>query len=511
MSTEQAANAPRSKPDSSEPDSTEADSIEAAAAKNTSSHDPSLPERLAEFMRGGWADTEQRGLPAYDNAAFHRRRRESVSAAFPGENLVIPTGRQKVRNNDCDYDFRPGTDFIWLTGYHEPDAVLVMRPDSAGGHHATLFLHPRSPRDTDEFFRDRVYGELWVGRRPTLGETTATLDIETAPMADLDRALSLLPPGATRVIRGFDPFVDDWVRASDDGERDRELAYTLSELRLVKDSWEIDQLRHACAATALGFGDVVRAMPADRPFSERLVDGVFGLRARHDGNAVGYSTIAAAGAHAGTLHWIRNDGTVRPEQMLLLDAGIENPHLYTADVTRTLPVSGQFSDTQRQVYDLVLRAQRAGIDEIKPGVPFKAAHDAAMRVLAECLHDWGILPVSVEESLNADCGLHRRWTLHATSHSLGLDVHDCANARKETYTEGNLDVGHVLTVEPGLYFQADDLLVPEELRGIGVRIEDDILVTADGPENLSGALPREAAELERWIAAERADGIRLPG
>jgi Xaa-Pro aminopeptidase len=473
----------------------------------TSTHDQSLPERLAEAMRSGWADTEDREITVAEHAPFHARRRAALVEAFPGDTLVIPTGQLKVRANDTDYEFRPGSDFFWLTGSHEPDEVLVVRPDGSG----TLYLHPRSPRDTDEFFRDRVYGELWVGRRPTLAEASARLDIETTHIRDLEKTLGELDPATTRVLRGHDATVDGAVSVPDGGLRDGQLAAVLSELRLVKDSWELSRLRAAVAATAAGFEDVVRALPADREVSERLVDGVFGLRARHDGNTVGYSTIAAAGAHACTLHWIRNDGRVRPGDLLLLDAGVEDTHLYTADVTRTLPVTGRFSEVQRRVYDLVYAAQEAGIAAIRPEVPFRAAHDAAMRVIAEGLAEWGILPVSAEESLDPQCGLHRRWTLHSTSHSLGLDVHDCAKARAAAYLEGTLAEGHVLTVEPGLYFQADDLTVPAEYRGIGVRIEDDILVTADGAENLSAALPRRSGEVEAWMADLRTKGPRLPG
>ncbi|HEY0487090.1 MAG TPA: aminopeptidase P family protein [Mycobacteriales bacterium] len=475
--------------------------------RNVSSHDQGLPERLAEAMRTGWADTGDRAVTAAEYAPFHARRREALVARFPGETLVVPTGGLKVRANDTEYDFRPGSDFYWLTGSAEPDSVLVLRPGGA----ATLYVHPRSPRDTDEFFRDRVYGELWVGPRPTLGDTTALLGLEAAHVRDLDKALAELDPAHTRVLRGHDAAVDAAIAAGDDDARDAELASVLSELRLVKDSWELSRLRAAVAATARGFEDVARALPPDREVSERLVDGVFGLRARHDGNTVGYSTIAAAGAHACTLHWMRNDGRVRPGDLLLLDAGVEDVHLYTADVTRTIPVSGRFTEVQRRVYDLVYAAQDAGIAAVRPGAPFLAAHDAAMRVIAEGLAEWGILPVSAEESLDPACGLHRRWTLHSTSHSLGLDVHDCAKARASAYTHGTLAEGHVLTVEPGLYFQADDLTVPEEYRGIGVRIEDDILVTADGHENLSAALPRRSGEVEAWLADLREKGPRLPG
>ena len=151
----------------------------------------------------------------------------------------------------------------------------------------------------------------------------------------------------------------------------------------------------------------------------------------------------------------------------------------------------------------MLAAQRAGIEAVRPGAPFSAAHEAAMSVLAHGLEDLGLLPVSADEALDPESKVYARWTLHGTSHMLGLDVHDCGKAAPESYAKGTLAEGMVLTVEPGLYFQSDDLLVPEELRGIGIRIEDDILVTADGSRNLSAALPREPDELEAWMARLR--------
>jgi Xaa-Pro aminopeptidase len=470
-------------------------------------HDPDFPEKLLDFMRTSWHDTALDVSPA-DAAPNFAARRQALSAAFPGVTLVIPSGRESVRANDTFHPFRPGSDLVWLTGEHDPDAVLVMRP-AGGGHDATLYVRPRSPRDTDEFFRDRNYGELWIGRRHTLAEKTAELGVATAALAALPEVLDDLAPGRTATLRGFDPMVDAAVRPA--GERDRVLAETLSELRLVKDAWEIAQLRDAIDATVRGFEDVARVLPADRPVSERLIDGVFGLRARHDGNTVGYSSIVGAGAHATILHWIRNDGRTAPGQLLLADMGVENRHLYTADVTRTIPVSGQFTPLQRAVYDIVYASQQAGIDAIKPGVEFKAIHEACMRVLAEGLRDLELLPVSVDEAMDSDSQLYRRWTLHGFGHMLGLDVHDCAAARKETYKEGTLGEGYVLTVEPGLYFQPEDELVPAELRGIGVRIEDDVHVTAAGAEVLSAGLPRTAVEVETWLAAQRAAGFRLPG
>ncbi|GAA3093530.1 hypothetical protein GCM10020001_006350 [Nonomuraea salmonea] len=195
---------------------------------------------------------------------------------------------------------------------------------------------------------------------------------------------------------------------------------------------------------------------------------------------------------------MRCDGPVLPGELLLLDMGVETRSHYTADVTRTIPASGAFTPAQRQVHDLVERAHRAGLAEVAPGRPFTAFHHAAMEVIARGLHDWGLLPVSVDEALSADGQHHRRYLVCGIGHHLGLDVHDCAQSRYEAYQGAAMEPGMVLTVEPGLYFHAHDLTVPPELRGIGVRIEDDLLVTAGGAENLSAALPITASGLENW-------------
>ncbi|MBO4208168.1 aminopeptidase P family protein [Micromonospora echinofusca] len=483
-------------------------------ADGTESHDPDFPDRFLAFMREGWRDSE---LPVGPRPEVpnHAKRRAALSAAFPGETLVVPTGPEKVRANDTGYPFRPGSDFVYLTGDHDPDSVLVMRPNGSG-HDAVLYMRPRSSRLTDEFFRSR-HGELWVGRRHTLKEKATELGVETADLTGLDAALADLAPGHTRVLRGFDQRVDAAVRpydgAREQGQpgRDRELAVVISELKLAKDEWEIAQLQDAVDATVRGFEDVARILPADRGVSERLLEGVFALRARHDGNDVGYGSIVGAGEHATILHWVHNHGTTRPGELLLMDMGVENRHLYTADVTRVLPVDGRFTALQRQVYDIVYASQQAGIDAIRPGVAFQEVHLTCMRVLAEGLADLGLLPVGVDEAMDPSSTVYRRWTLHGFGHMLGLDVHDCANARKERYKDGTLGEGYVLTVEPGLYFQPEDDLVPEELRGVGVRIEDDILVTSSGAVNLSAGLPRTADEVESWLAAQREAGPRLPG
>ncbi|MFE2040275.1 aminopeptidase P family protein [Streptomyces sp. NPDC059477] len=455
---------------------------------------------LAENMKRGWADTERYGLQPIAQAAHTARRRAELSARFPGELLVIPAGGPKVRANDTAYPFRPSSDYVYLTGDQSPDAVLVLEPDPYGGHRATAYLLPRSDRENGDFWLD-YHGELWDGRRNSLAENGQLLGLPCNDVRTLTDRLGATI-GAARVLRGHDMGIEAALAARTTAERDDEFRVTLSEMRLVKDEFEIADLRFACEATALGFEDAVRALGTAAPTPERLIEGTFFTRARIEGNDVGYASICAAGPHATTLHWVRNDGEARPGDLLLLDAGVETRHLYTADVTRTLPVDGRFTPIQRKIYDAVYAAQEAGIAAVKPGAAYRDFHDAAQRVLAEHLAAWGLFEGRSAREAH-DLGLQRRWTLAGTGHMLGLDVHDCAKARTELYVDGTLEPGMVLTVEPGLYFQSDDLTVPQEYRGIGVRIEDDILVTEEGNENLSARLPRNADDVEAWMARLR--------
>ncbi|WP_107364746.1 aminopeptidase P family protein [Streptomyces agglomeratus] len=452
---------------------------------------------LAENMKQGWADTERRDLQPIAQAAHTARRRAALSAQFPDELLVIPSGNPKVRSNDTDYPFRPSSDYVYLTGDQSQDAVLVLEPGQDGGHRAVAYLLPRSDYGSGEFWLD-YHGELWDGRRNSLTENEQLLGLPCRDVRTLTERLAAAT-GPIRLLRGYDAAVDAALNDKVTAERDTEFRVALSEMRLVKDDFEIADLRHACQATARGFEDVVRVLGTDTPTLERAIEGTFYMRARIEGNDVGYASVCAAGPHATTLHWVRNDGETRPGELLLIDAGVESRNLYTADVTRTLPVDGRFTPVQRKVYDAVYEAQSAGIAAVGPGAKYRDFHHAAQRVLAEHLAAWGLFgDRSVDEAY--ELGLHRRWTLAGTGHMIGLDVHDCAKARTELYVDGTLEAGMVLTVEPGLYFQSDDLTVPEELRGIGIRIEDDILVTEEGNENLSGGLPRAADDVETWMA-----------
>ena len=480
-------------------------------------------DEFRAFIAASWAPRSTDKPVEAPVAPYAALRRAAVSATFPGERLVIPAGGLKVRSNDCDYVFRPHSAFAHLTGLgsdREPDAVLVLEPRQDGSHESILYFRPLAGRDTEEFFGDSRYGEFWVGARPGLADIEAELALSARHIDELAEGMGK-DVGSTgiRIVRDADrdltaalDTVREGATATDETDEtqtirdhDDELAHFLSTMRLVKDEWEIAQMRDAIRATADGFDAVIANLPeaVERGRGERWVEGVFGLHARHQGNGVGYDSICASGNHANTLHWIKNTGDIAGGDLLLLDAGVEVDSLFTADVTRTLPVSGRFTEAQRRVYDAVYAAQEAGIAAVEPGAKFSDVHDAAIRVIAEHLHAWGLLPegVDIETTLDKDNGnYHRRWMVHGTSHHLGLDVHDCALALREEYLGAELKPGMIITVEPGLYFKADDLLVPEELRGIGVRIEDDMLVTEDGCENLSAAMPRTSTDVEAWMA-----------
>jgi len=464
------------------------------------SYDSDVPPNLLEFMLKGWSTPVRRSARALSNAATFRARRERLGARFPGETLVIPTGHLKVRANDTYYSFRPSSDFYYLTGNVEPDCVLVLVPH-AGAHRPLMFVEPNPGKTDATFFTDRIKGELWEGPRLGVPESAARYGLECKPLGELAGALSSAiasAAGRRRVLRGFSASTEELAGGAEaDVERDRELATFLSEMRLLKDADEVRALRSAVEATKRGFEDVIARLATAK--SERELEGVFWTRARVEGNEVGYTSIVASGAHACTLHWKHNDGAIRKGDLLLLDAGVEGRTLYTADITRTLPISGRFTREQRQIYELVLEAQRAAMKEVKPGNDFMAPNVAAMRVLAHGLERLGLMPTSAEEALRAENQFYRRYSLHNVSHMLGLDVHDCAQARAENYKYGKLQPGMVLTVEPGLYFQTDDLTVPARFRGIGVRIEDDVVVTARGCRVLSDILPTEPDEVEDWM------------
>lgn len=494
-------------------------------------------DTFKDFMTSGW-DNQEPEVHALESSNYTPARLSALAARFPKDRLVIPAGQPKVRNNDCDYMFRPDTTFAYYTGLgqdYEAGAVLVLEPVDSGAdtslgtpigstHVAELFVAPRADNSTADFYRDPHYGEYWVGPRAGLKELRAMTNIATRDIAQLHDALGLGLDAATsdmklRLVRETDPALTEFVttlrnehgftdvqanQADDD-----KLHEFAAEARMLKDAYEIGEMRKAIAATKVGFERMLTRLPhaVDAEHSERMLEGAFNSVAREEGNEVGYDTIVASGKHAPILHWMRNTGVVANGDLLLIDAGVEVNSLYTADITRTFPTNGKFTDLQRKLYQCVLDAQQAGFEAAKPGVTYSEIHHACMRVLAEHLYDWGILPVSVEESLSPNGQQHRRWHACGVAHHLGLDVHDCAQARFEQYQGAAIKPGMIFTIEPGLYFAQNDLLLPEELRGIGIRIEDDVLMGEDGPQWLSIDIPKQIDEVEAWMSqcAQRND------
>ncbi len=463
--------------------------------------DPRMPllsksQGFTNWISQGWGQAD-RSLEVVNGAAqAAAKHRARLSAQFPGETLVIAAGRSHLRANDTFFDFRADSDFLWCVGHGIEDAVLVMKPVS-GGHDSTLFVTPPARPGENDFYGDANHGELWVGPIAGLPEISSALGISVRPLKELvDSGLpdNTLIAGAAIVAKGAGQALDGRPRSA-------KLARVLSELRQIKDAWEIEQLRKANNFTVDGFIAVRREIPqAIKAGGERWLQGTFDRHARTVGQAPGYTSIVGSGAHAPILHWVRADGDVHPDELLLLDMGVEVRSGYTADVTRTIPASGKFSSAQKQVHDLVEKSHRAGLAAVQPGRLWADFHAACMEVLAQGVYDWGMLPVSVDEALSENGQHHRRYIVCGVGHYLGLDVHDCDSSRYETYLGGKLEPGMALTVEPGLYFHAWDETVPPELRGIGIRIEDDLVVTDSGHEVISSALPIDAAGLEDWMA-----------
>ncbi|MBT1034974.1 aminopeptidase P family protein [Canibacter sp. lx-45] len=463
----------------------------------------SVDSKFLEYMSNNWDAVPSEPATVHEVAPYAAARRAKVSRKFAAKRLVIAAGIMKQRANDTFYMFRPHTSFTHLTGWGAnaaPGAVLVFDPvascaisedtattadDVAGAaaqcdsmqHTVTLYFAESATRYSKEFFDNSEVGEFWIGAKPSLKQVSTALGLNCKPITE------------------FQSTADDVTLDN------AALAEFLDELRLVKDDYEIAQMQLAVNATGRGFDEVINnldsAVTAER--GERVVEVMFHKHARTAGNWEGYDTIAAAGAHACTLHWITNDGPVKEGELLLLDAGVEVESLYTADITRTVPISGRFNEIQKKVYETVLEAADAAHKVARPGIKFHEVHDAAMAVIAEKVKQWGFLPDNPDPELP----YHRRYMVHGTCHHLGIDVHDCAQARREMYYNAILEPGMVFTIEPGLYFHPGDLTVPEEFWGIGVRIEDDIVVTEDGSRNLSAHIPRTVAEVEAWVQSGR--------
>ncbi|MFF0148179.1 Xaa-Pro aminopeptidase [Amycolatopsis sulphurea] len=467
------------RPESVDPDWDHLDRLIAEAGRSGN-----IGREFLHAMTEGWQassfdDSEWTGT------APRRARRDRVAAELRGTTVLVPVGVLVRRTNDLHYPFRPGTDHMWLAGPTDAGAVLVL---SAEGDW-TLYVDQRPPLGDPMALLDIARGAIWDGPPVPSEVLSKRLGLDVRPIDELERRVAGL---SARAVRGLDPRVDA-LSVDDDGELERHFA----RLRLIKDEYEIAQLQDAVDAAVHGFEAVATERRQLLQHGEAYVEGLFALHARLRGRGFSYTPVVGAGVHATVLHWFGNDGRIAEGDLLLLDAGVEGAELYSSDVTRTFPVSGRFSAVQRDVYDIVQAAHAAALAAVRPGAPYAAAGEAARAVLADGLRGLGVLPHPALAHL-PDTEAARRWSPHGVGHMLGADVHDAGVIAAE-YAAGTYQAGHCLTIEPGLYFSPYDQWAPEHLRGVGVRIEDDVVVTADGVEVLSAALPTKAGEVESWL------------
>ncbi|MDR2538490.1 MAG: aminopeptidase P family protein [Bifidobacteriaceae bacterium] len=461
---------------------------------------------LSKWAKRGQFEFNHAKNPAWNQAVAARRatvyRNFHQMTSLLGTDqkfaLVIPAGTPKTRANDLSYPFRPFSAFSYLTGLgqdYEPYAVLVLHDQDA------CTLYTPSPKDfsTPDFFRNPEFGSFWIGNRPTPADFENFCDIPSQDLSALRSSLATLPQEIV-AISNIDQNLDQLLNQSGsyslkNRSYERFLSETISEARLIKDDLEVAEIQKAIDFTKLGFENVLSHLKQilKNPHGERLAESKFHEIARTLGNWEGYDSIVGAGADATTLHWMRNSNPVPAKSLILMDAGVEVDSLYTADITRTFPVNGRFSPVQKQVYQLVLEAADAVFEVAQPGNKFSDLNQAAFAVIQRGLIDWGVLPAKPEPDR------FRRWIVHGVSHHLGLDVHDCAQARAEMYYGATLLPGMCFTIEPGLYFKNEDLSIPQELRGIGVRIEDNVHLTETGNQNLSANIPRKLKDVENWV------------
>jgi Xaa-Pro aminopeptidase len=428
------------------------------------------------------------------------RRRERLAQAMGAGVAVIPTAPERVRNRDTHFPYRFDSHFYYLTGFAEPEAVLVLIAGSAP--RSMLFCREKSPER-----------EIWDGVRygPQAARERFGFD-EAHPISALDEKLAALLENQPSLFYpvGADPEWDAramrWlnaVRARTRAgiaapDRVQDVRSLIDDMRLVKDAQELQLMRRAARIAA---GAHRRAMQATRPGrAEHEVEAELLYEFRRNGAQFpAYTPIVAGGANACVLHYVSNDAPLRDGDLLLIDAGCELDG-YASDITRTFPVNGRFSGAQRAVYDIVLAAQAAAMDKVRPGNAWNEPHDAAVGVLVDGMRELGLLKGSAQEILEKET--YKRFYMHRTGHWLGLDVHDAGDYKRAGRWLSLLP-GMTLTVEPGLYIRAADD-VPAALRDIGIRIEDDVLVTEAGCEVITSEAPKRAADIEALMRDARA-------
>ncbi|EKF73126.1 aminopeptidase [Alcanivorax hongdengensis A-11-3] len=425
---------------------------------------------------------------------YARRRQDLMATMGPNSIAILPAAPERTRNRDVEYPYRQNSDFWYLTGFGEPEAVMVLLP---GREHGEYVLFCRE--------RDRTM-EIWNGYRAGPDGAVSDFGADDAfPINDIDEILPGLIEGRERVYydlghdADFDRRLMGWVNSIRERVRSGAqppgefvaLAHHLHDMRLFKSAAEVKIMRRAASISA---GAHVRAMRTVRPgMAEYQLEAEYLHEfMRHGSRSPAYPSIVGGGANGCILHYIENSQTLNDGDLVLVDAGCELEN-YASDITRTFPVNGTFSKPQRALYELVLASQYAAIEATHPDNHWNVPHEAVVKVLTQGLVDLGLLSGEVSELIETEA--YRRFFMHRTGHWLGLDVHDVGDYRiQEQWRQ--LEPGMVLTVEPGLYVAPDDDTVDEQWRGIGIRIEDDVLVTKDGCEVLTHEVPKDVADIE---------------
>ena len=428
------------------------------------------------------------------NDAFVSRRRRFMEAIGPGTAAIFPATAEQIRSNDVEYRYRQQSDFHYLTGFPEPEAVALLLPGHPSEEYV-LFVRPRDPSQ-----------ERWTGPRVGVDRARSSFGAAAAyPIEQLDEVIPRYLADRERLYymidrdERFNQRVLHWLQA-EQGNRLRtgsgvstllDAGEIVHEMRLHKSPEELERIRQAIAITADAHQAAMREVHPGR--YEYEIEALLEYRFRRAGaSGPAYPSIVASGANATVLHYTRNDSVMARDDMVLIDAGAEY-EFYCADVTRTFPVGRRFDGRQRAVYEIVLGAQLAAIETVRPGVRFEEVHKRAVKVLSEGLVEIGLLNDSPAEIIEKE--LYRPFFMHRTSHWLGLDVHDVGGYRAGGESR-RLEPGMVLTVEPGIYLSEDDEHVGAEWQGLAVRIEDDVLVTPDGYEVLSAAIPKHVDDVE---------------
>ena len=467
-----------------------------------------LELKLAALCRGklflagiGYEDYFHRSYKEFssimNDVQVYQKRREKVIQALGKGIAVLKGAPEQIRTNDTEYPYRQDSDFYYLTGYAEPGAACIINPNDKS-HPFSLFVLPQDPEK-----------EVWTGWRLSFEDTMSNYAADQAlNIAEFDQAVQEAMKGADKVFTNLNHdkvhqyrMLDQLHQVRREVQRNgggpeglQSIGAIVHEMRLLKDSHEVELMQKAADISAAAH---VKAMQACRPgmFEYQLQSILESYFVHEGGSGPAYTSIVGAGDNATVLHYVKNRSEIRDGDLVLVDAAAEY-ELYASDITRTFPANGKFNEAQKAIYEVVLKAMKAVIEAAKPGVQYQALHDLDLRLLVEGMVAIGLLEGSVEQII--EDGSYRPYFMHKTGHWLGLDVHDLGNYRIASESRA-LEPGMVFTVEPGIYVSSKSN-APDKFKGIGVRIEDDILITETGNINLTAAVPKEIREIEDLMA-----------